>query len=260
MNKDVAIPIFDAHFHILDPRFPLIENQGYSPPPFTLTDYRQATRSLPMQGGAVVSGSFQGYDQTYLPAVLRELGPGHVGVANIHPDTPTNLLDRLHAAGVRAHRINLKRMAGAAPDGLLTLAQRLYDTYGWPAELYVDSRRLPELSDLLEHLPAFSIDHLGLSREGLPELYRWVERGATVKASGLGRLDFDPIPALRTLYSIRPQALLFGTDLPSTRAPAPFSTRDVRRIRDHFSEAEQWDIFFDNARSWYSLNGSPATA
>jgi len=36
-------------------RFPLTETRGFEPGPFTLADYRQATRDLPVPGGALVS-------------------------------------------------------------------------------------------------------------------------------------------------------------------------------------------------------------
>ena len=88
-------------------------------------------------------------------------------------------------------------------------------------ELYVDSRVLPELKDVLIRLPAVSIDHLGLSREGFPGLLTLAEKGVRVKATGFGRIDFDPVTALKDLYSANPSALMFGTDLPSTRAPRP---------------------------------------
>ena len=55
-------PLFDAHLHVIDPRFPLIGNDGYLPPPFTVEDYRVRTSALGVTGGAVVSGSFQGFD------------------------------------------------------------------------------------------------------------------------------------------------------------------------------------------------------
>lgn len=31
-------PVFDAHLHIVDPLFPLVENNGYLPDPFTVDD------------------------------------------------------------------------------------------------------------------------------------------------------------------------------------------------------------------------------
>ncbi len=37
----MAFPIFDAHCHIISEGFPLIENQGYLPPTFSVTQYLQ---------------------------------------------------------------------------------------------------------------------------------------------------------------------------------------------------------------------------
>ncbi len=75
--------IFDAHFHIIDNRYPLIKNQGYLPPPFKVDDYLKWAQKLNIQGGAIVSGSFQGFDTSYLFQALKNLRPQFVGVANI---------------------------------------------------------------------------------------------------------------------------------------------------------------------------------
>lgn len=72
--------IFDSHLHIIDPRFPLIKNQGFLPNPFTCNDYLEKVQDLNIKGGVVVSGSFQGFDQTYLIDSLQKLGKNFVGV------------------------------------------------------------------------------------------------------------------------------------------------------------------------------------
>lgn len=38
--------VFDSHLHVIDPRFPLAENEGFLPPPFSVDDYRHATAGL----------------------------------------------------------------------------------------------------------------------------------------------------------------------------------------------------------------------
>ena len=76
-----------------------------------------------------------------------------------------------------------------------------------------------------------SVDHLGLSKEGLPNLLELVENGVRVKATGFGRIDFDPIYAMKEIYAINPDALMFGTDLPSTRAKRPFEFSDIDLIK-----------------------------
>ncbi|HRH76294.1 MAG TPA: hypothetical protein PK129_03020 [Cellvibrionaceae bacterium] len=63
-------PVFDSHFHIIDKQFPLIPNQGFVPEEFTCADYRSAMGEYNLMGGALVSGSFQGFDQDYLIAAL----------------------------------------------------------------------------------------------------------------------------------------------------------------------------------------------
>jgi predicted TIM-barrel fold metal-dependent hydrolase len=64
----------------------LVANQGYVPEPFTVEDYRERMHQLSVDGGVVVSGSFQGYDQTYLADALEKLGPRFAAVAQVPPD------------------------------------------------------------------------------------------------------------------------------------------------------------------------------
>src|SRR3972149_1515944 len=75
------IMIFDSHFHMMDARFPLVANQGYLPNNFTCADYLERARKLKIAGGAIVSGSFQAFDQNYLVAAIEDLGPTFVGRA-----------------------------------------------------------------------------------------------------------------------------------------------------------------------------------
>lgn len=244
--------IFDAHFHIINPQFPITENQGYLPPAFGIEDYQTETKDFDIAGGAVVSGSFQGFDQEYLFHTLSKLGKGFCGVANIPFDITRDELENLNGAGVTAVRFNLKRGDSDTVENLVPLSNRLFDDFGWHSELYVDSKHLHELRSKLNEIPRFSIDHLGLSKTGLNELYRWVEKGVKVKATGFGRLDFDPLPAMKTIYKINPKALIFGTDLPSTRANIPFSEKDIELIRENFPDEAQIRIFYQNAYEWYN--------
>ena len=101
--------LFDGHFHIIDHRFPIVENQGYTPPHFPLEDYLKETKPLGVIAGAVVSGSFQANDQTYLADVLPKLGTGWVGVTQIANDCPDAEIVRLNGIGVRAVRFNVFR-------------------------------------------------------------------------------------------------------------------------------------------------------
>ncbi|KPB50543.1 Uncharacterized protein ALO57_02746 [Pseudomonas coronafaciens pv. oryzae] len=245
--------IFDAHCHIIDPRFPLIANNGYLPDSFGVSDYLASVKPLGVQGGAVVSGSFQGFDQGYLLAALNSLGPAFVGVTQLPASVTDTELDTLNAAGVRALRFNLKRGGSEQLDQLEALALRVHERVGWHSELYIDSRELAEIEARLLRLPAISIDHLGLSAEGLTIVLRLAERGVRVKACGFGRVDFPVRDALRDIHAANPCALMFGTDLPSTRAPRPFQADDIELLTDALGENGAQQALWENAANFYRL-------
>jgi predicted TIM-barrel fold metal-dependent hydrolase len=155
---------------------------------------------------------------------------------------------------VRAVRFNLVRGGSAALDDLETLAGRAFALAGWHAELYLDGRDLPELEPRLARLPRASVDHLGLHRDGLAALVRLAKRGVKVKTSGFGRVDLDVPAALRAIAAADPSALLFGTDLPSTRARRPFADADVELVTGVLGPALARAALHDNAAAWYGLS------
>jgi predicted TIM-barrel fold metal-dependent hydrolase len=99
----MSINTFDSHFHIIDDRFPLVPNQGYLPPIFTTDDYIQSVRaqipSLTFSGGAIVSGSFQLYDQLYLVDAIERLGSRYVGVTQLSTDVSDEEIISLNSKG-----------------------------------------------------------------------------------------------------------------------------------------------------------------
>ena len=226
MAQDLAV--FDAHLHVIDPRFPLTPNQGYVPEPFTVADYRARTASLDVVGGAVVAGSFQRGDTAYLLDALGRLGPAFVGVAELDPATSDEEILALDRAGVRAVRFNLHR--GGTLD--VRLALRVHELVGWHAEVYATDLAAHE--QRLHALPRLVVDHLGMNADGLAAAVRL---GAMVKATP--RFQGDP-------RAVAPDKLLFGTDLPGTRARRVFEPADLDVV-----EAVAPQALADTARAWY---------
>lgn len=253
MAADARPQLFDAHLHIVDPRFPLVANRGYLPEPFTVADYRREIEALPVRviGGAVVSGSFQADDTTYLVDALDRLGEGFVGVVDLPVDASDDEIGRLDRAGVRAVRFNLYRGGREGMDRLEPLARRVHDLVGWHTELYVDGARLPELAARLVDLPRVVIDHLGMTEAGLPTLLELVTEGVHVKATGFGRVALDVPDALRRIAAVDPTALVFGTDLPSTRARRPFDAADIQLVIDTLDPATAERALARNAVELY---------
>ncbi len=112
---------------------------------------------------------------------------------------------------MRGLRFNVKRGGSEGLSKLEYFAQRVYETVGWHTELYIDSKNLQEISDVIKRLPAVSIDHLGLSKEGIPQLLRLVDKGVHVKATGFSRGDSEISKTLKEIYNCNPNALMFGT-------------------------------------------------
>lgn len=243
--------IFDAHFHIIDFNYEVKENNGYMPPSYLTEDYQEETQDMNIAGGTIVSGSFQGFDQQYLLKALSDLGPEFCGVTQLPYSVSDEEIISLNDEGVRALRFNVKRGGSEDLAHLSDFAKRVHDLVGWHSELYIDSKNLPDIEETILSLPAISIDHLGLSKEGLPNLLKLVDKGVHVKATGFSRVDLNVQDALKEIYQANPDALMFGTDLPSTRAPKRFTSKDIQFVQDTFDEAAANKIFYQNAKEWY---------
>lgn len=136
---------FDAHLHIIDPRFPLIENQGFMPEAFTSRDYLKSVEPFDVVGGAVVSGSFQAFDQTYLIDALQTLGEKFVGVTQLPHDISDERIIELNQLGVRALRFNVNRGGSEDLSRLDYFSRRVHELVNWHTELYINSRNLTEI-------------------------------------------------------------------------------------------------------------------
>lgn len=245
--------MFDAHFHIIDPSYPLIENNGYMPEAFTVKCYLDAIKQYNFSGGAVVSGSFQGFDQGYLFSALKKLGERYVGVVNLsHTASDLEILN-LYKNRIRAVRFNVFRGGSEAMIHIVDFAKRAFALCGMHVELYIDGAQIEKYKKILVELPKFSIDHLGLTAVGFETLLVLVTKGAHVKATGFMRTDFDVVSAMKKIYEINPHALLFGTDLPGTRASRIFDENDFLLIKNNFSPEAQENIFEKNALRFYKI-------
>lgn len=243
--------IFDAHCHIIDTRYPIIANQGYTPPSFPLEEYQQQTRPLGVTAGAIVSGSFHGNDQTYLRALLPRLGPRWVGVTQVAPNVPDAEIASLSAIGVRALRFNVFRGRIDSVDDIVALANRAHAAGRWHAEIYADAAALRPHVAKLSKLPQIVIDHLGMTEEGLPVVLDLVDAGARIKATGFGRVTMNVPKALERIAARNPNALMFGTDLPSTRAKRPFEPADIALLRNVLGAELAAKACWSNAVSLY---------
>ena len=246
--------IFDSHFHIIDHNFPLQANDNYLPANYSVEDYSNSMKYYKVMGGAVVAGSFQGFDYTFIKPTLEKLGSSYVAVAQVSPDIPEENIIELTSIGVRGVRFNLFRSDKLNLHEVKNLAFKVHSVAGWHSEFYVDSAQLSQLFDVITTLPSTSIDHLGLSKSGIKNILKLAEQGTKIKASGFGRLDFEASSALQKIHSTNPEALMFGSDLPSTRASRKFSHKDINLVFESFSSDDANRILRKNALAFYRID------
>ena len=250
--------LFDSHCHIIDHRFPIVANQGYTPPHFPLEDYLARAKPLGVVAGAVVSGSFQADDQTYLMDILPKLGPGWVGVTQIPNDYPDAEIAKLGALGVRAVRFNVFRGRIDSVDDIVALANRVHAVAGWHSEIYADAAALAPHVGKLSKLPQLCVDHLGMTEAGVPALLDLVAAGCKVKATGFGRVKLDVPKTLEAVAKKNPNALAFGTDIPSTRAARPFEPSDIDLVERVLGRELADKAFWDNPLALYRVKAAAA--
>jgi predicted TIM-barrel fold metal-dependent hydrolase len=243
--------IFDAHCHIIDTRYPIISNQGYVPPSFTLEEYRAQTIPLGVTSGAIVSGSFHGNDQSYLRALLPQLGPRWVGITQVPPDISDTEIANLTSIRVRGLRFNVFRGRIDSVDDIVALATRAHRVGRWHAEIYADAAALKPHVAKLSKLPQIVIDHMGMTEQGLPVILDLVDSGAKIKVTGFGRVNMNVPKALELIAARNPNALMFGTDLPSTRAKRPFEPADIQLVRDVLGPTFSEKVLWSNAIGLY---------
>ncbi len=243
--------VFDSHFHIIDLRFPLVTDSGFLPQEFSCAHYQARAKQLNIVGGAVMSGSFARVRPDLSGGCTPDAGPllrRRYTAARLDTRCGDSRMAPGRSAGV-AVQPQARRSAGV--EELEPFARRMSETAGWRVELYVDSRELANLFDRLVGLPAVAIDHLGLSRSGFSMLVQLVERGGYIKVSGFGRIDFDPRQAMDDFASVNADALLFGTDLPSTRARRPFRNQDLDLVVEVLGSEIAEKVLYRNAVSLY---------
>lgn len=247
---------------------------------------------LDFVGGAVVAGSFQGEggDCSYMTAALDRLGGQYVGVVQLDPTSPITDAElwHLHVKGVRAVRFNFHRAMTPHPSSaseggantpspplatIQAFLRRINDLLGWHAEFYLRSSSLHSASSdlfrMLAAAPRVVVDHLGMDvDEGadgkgasfalLLELLR-TGNSVYVKASGFGRTSTScPVilaSRVQALYSVKPTGVIFGSDVPGTRARVPFQPGDVALIEQALGGEGARRVLNLNGRDLYHLDG-----
>lgn len=220
----------DCHFHVFKAGVS-VPGARYTPAyDAPLSSWQFLSNPCGVTRGVLVQPSFLGTDNRLLVETLLA-NPEHLrGVAVVAPSADLHTLLPLHAAGVRAIRINL---AGISHDmsawqnrpALWSALEHL----GWHIEIHTDAGALP---GVLPHLPSalpVVLDHMAkpASLAADDPTFDLVAQRARlspvhIKISGAYRQAVSNPAALcqRWLDTLGPDALVWGSDWPFTNHEA----------------------------------------
>jgi predicted TIM-barrel fold metal-dependent hydrolase len=221
----------DTHFHIFEPGFPHVPDPLYTFPDGMLDQYLAAARWLGIERMVLVQPTYYGTDNSLLAGVLKKAGPRCRGVVRIEEDVSEAELDRFHALGVRAIRLDLFARSSWPTEEIIGYVRRMAARArprGWHIQFYTPGTVVRDLLPFLADLEdTFVIDHMGymkesegLTRADFDRLVAILRGGnCYVKLSGPYRLVKDqPLsvvePIGRALVAARPDRLIWGSDWP----------------------------------------------
>ncbi|HWB51844.1 MAG TPA: amidohydrolase family protein [Stellaceae bacterium] len=223
----------DCHSHVVGPvdRWPMIADRRYEPEQGPVADYIATLAGLGLDRCVLVQPSIYGTDNGCQIEAMQEIGRDRCrGVAVVSPDVANAELQRLHDAGMRGVRFNL-RSGGLGIDDLETVCRKIAP-FGWHAQIFTAAPVIAEREMLLRRLPVpVVVDHMGgpdpaegLGQPGFRALLRLLaDRVAWVKLSGAERLSGqetgydDVVPFARALIAAAPERAVWGIDWPPSR-------------------------------------------
>jgi predicted TIM-barrel fold metal-dependent hydrolase len=219
----------DAHCHVFGPAavFPYAPDRTFTPVDAPKERLAALHAHLGLSRAVLVQSSCHGTDHRALVDALVA-GRGRLrGVALIGDTTTRAEVEGLHAAGVRAFRLNFLPHLRTPPTWAeIESILRRVDGLGWAAQLHIRDREVLELGELIRSLPVrVVIDHLARidlsDRPAVRALHTLLDTGAVwVKVSGADRVSrtgppYDDAATLAaSLVRHAPERVLWGTDYP----------------------------------------------
>jgi 2-pyrone-4,6-dicarboxylate lactonase len=221
----------DAHFHVFEPGYAHVAEPLYTFPDATLEQYRRMAQVLGLERCVLVQPTYYGTDNRLTLDVLSRMGSSCRAVVQIEEGVADATLDRYHALGVRAIRLDLFARSTWPLEDLVAYIRRMARRAaprGWHLQFYSPGTVVRDLLPFLAELDErFVIDHMGymLEADGLTEadfdrLLDVLAQGhGWIKLSGPYRIaKSKPLasvePLGRALVAARADRLLWGSDWP----------------------------------------------
>lgn len=254
--------ITDCHMHSFD-RTAGPQTGAYVPPARDIRDYMAEAAPVGVGRAVVVQASVDGTDNSRLVQVLGAEGPVALrGVAMIDSDAD---LPALHAAGIRATRVQDRaRLGDSALEALPQLADRVAEV-GWHIELNTEPRSFEHIAAMVPLLPEgvrLVLDHIGHVDPAEPQaLLRllgtgrvWAKLSPTRVSTDIGRYG-DIAALIEQIGSAFPDQIIWGSDWPHvmTCEPLPELPPMLALCREALSTDTFARCMWDNPERLYGF-------
>jgi predicted TIM-barrel fold metal-dependent hydrolase len=260
----------DCHVHVFGSpaRFPLAPERRYTPPQATIAELRAMLARIGAGRVVLVQPSPYATDNRCLLETLAEIGIAARGVVDAR-SLRANERRHGHELGVRGLRDNAAASAAdndAEVDARLAAGATLAAECGWHLEVNLGGRALAAWTPALSKLACpVVLDHFGYAPVPGPDHATYLRALATLLDSGkcwvklsapyrlAGATTQSVATLLRTLASMNPQRLVWGSDWPHTSArggdeagtaptqPQPFRAMDPAELLARTREALEPD-------------------
>lgn len=263
----------DAHIHIYDERFPIVNPAAALPRQATVDDYLQIKKRLDTTRTVVVQPSNYGTDNRVTLDAIARLGAVQIrGIAVISTDISEKELLALHRGGIRGVRFSLFEPKNAVTrvDMIEPVARRISDL-GWHVQLQLRSDLIVEHAGTLKRLPCPVVfDHMArlpstesgreahnVIRGMLDQGRTWVKVSAAYLNTKIGPPTYEDVTAMAQSYiAAAPERIVWGSDWPhpteKTRKPDDAQLFDLLAAWAPDREARQ-RILVDNPATLYGF-------
>lgn len=233
----------DAHFHIIDPRFP---PAGTSKPAgMTLADYRLLQRRIGTTRAVPVQAKAHGTDHACILDALQQLGLQNArGIGVLQPGVSDAELKQMHEGGIRGLRFSVwnPNDAVVSIEMIEPLAKRIAD-FGWHVQLHASGDQIVDNAAMLNRLPCPVVfDHmgrlppkLGPDHPAFGVITGLINKGhAWVKLAGAYLNSEEGPPAYadatriaQAFVKAAPERLVWGSDWPHVTEPEAHKPDDA---------------------------------
>ena len=258
----------DTHAHVFSRDAPSVAGARYRPAyAATLEQWQSHWPAAGITHGVLVQPSFFGVDNREMLQALAAQPQALRGVAVVAPSIEDHEIERLHAGGVRAVRLNLHGVDDFSPYRASAWT-RFFDRIGargWHLETFVSVGRAPDLLAALEATPiAVVLDHFanpGATFDGVATFAAASRRARQsdvwVKLSGPYRLASRDVRTLasRWLDTLGPDRLVWGSDWPFTNHEGKGDYARLRETLATWIDERSMDaVLWDNAARLYDFS------